>query len=128
MDKICIVCGEKVEGRSDKVYCSTYCKSSNQYQNNKNKEDSLFVKIDRQLKKNRRILKLYNKAGKATVRKETIMSEGFEPKCFTHYWRNNKGDTYLFCYEFGFLAREENGKPKYVLVKWQDYMQTFSNL
>ena len=47
---------------------------------------------------------------------------GFNPKYFTHYWKNQKGDVYLFCYEFGFLKRTENGKAKYILVEWQKYM------
>ncbi|MFT7052141.1 MAG: hypothetical protein ACJAZK_002765, partial [Psychroserpens sp.] len=34
-----------------------------------------------------------------------------------------KGDVYLFVYEFGFLKREEHNIGKYILVKWQDYMQ-----
>ena len=74
------------------------------------------------MKLNRRLLKQYNKAGKAVVRKKDFVQAGFNPKFFTHYWKNQKGDVYLFCYEFGFLERQENGKPKYVLVQWQDYM------
>jgi hypothetical protein len=108
--------------RAGKVFCSAYCKSANQYRDNKDKEPGLYRKIDAQLKRNRRILMKYNKAGKATVRKETLLDEGFDPKYFTNYWKNPKGDVYLFCYEYGFLARKENGRQKYVLVKWQGYM------
>jgi hypothetical protein len=85
-------------------------------------QDSLYRQIDKQLKTNRRILKEYNKAGKATVRKTVLLNVGFDPKYFTHYWKNKKGDVYLFCYEYGFLKKTENGKDKYVLVQWQDYM------
>lgn len=123
MERKCPICGELIQGRVDKVFCSAYCKSANQYRNNKSKELSLFRKIDVQLKLNRRILIKYNKAGKATVRKETLLDEGFNPKYFTNYWKNSKGDIYLFCYEYGFLARKENGKQKFVLVIWQDYME-----
>ncbi|PHQ58728.1 MAG: hypothetical protein COC08_09830 [Maribacter sp.] len=45
------------------------------------------------------------------------------PKFFTHYWKNQKKDVYLFVYEYGFLKRKENGKEKFVLVVWQDYME-----
>ncbi len=79
--------------------------------------------VDNQLKLNRRILKAYNKAGKATVRVQILKSEGFNPKFITHYWKNLKGDVYLFAYEFGFLKRTENNKEKYVLIKWQPYMK-----
>ncbi len=67
-------------------------------------------------------MKDFNKAGKATVRKEVLIGEGFNPKFFTHYWKNNKGDVYLFCYEYGFMKKTENNKEKYVLVQWQNYM------
>jgi hypothetical protein len=123
MKRKCPVCREPIEGRVDKIFCSAYCKSANQYRNNKNKELSLFKKIDSQLKLNRRVLAKYNKAGKATVIKKTLTDEGFDPNYITSYWKNSKGDVYLFCYEYGFLAREENGKQKYILVKWQEYME-----
>ncbi len=123
MKRKCPICGELFEGRIDKVFCSSYCRSANQYKNNKNKEQSLYKKIDSKLKQNRRILAKYNKAGKATARKEILHTEGFDPNYFTNYWKNTKGDIYLFCYEYGFLARVENGNQKYVLIKWQEYME-----
>lgn len=118
----CQYCGEKLEGRVDKLFCNPSCKSAHHYKISLEKEASLYNQIDKQLKQNRRLLKNFNKAGKATVRKENLLSEGFNPKYFTHYWKNSKGDVYLFCYEYGFLERKENGRAKYVLVKWQDYM------
>ena len=121
--RICIGCGDPITGRADKKFCKESCKSAYHYLRSIEKEDSFFKYIDKQLKTNRRILKEFNKAGKATVRKEVIIDEGFNPKFFTHYWKNRKGDVYLFCYEYGFLSRVENNKEKYVLVKWQDYMQ-----
>lgn len=51
-----------------------------------------------------------------------LINEGFNPKYFTHYWKNQKGAVYLFCYEFGFLERKEHNKVKYVLIQWQEYM------
>ncbi len=118
----CIECEEEITGRVDKIFCSPYCKSNFHYKKNLEKEKGLFVSIDRQLKLNRRLLNHYNRAGKAVIRKEELLKVGFNPKYFTHYWKNKKGDVYLFCYEFGFLEKQENGKPKYVLVTWQNYM------
>lgn len=120
--KKCLNCEMTIEGRSDKIFCDDYCKSSFHYKKKQGKERSLFETIDKQLKLNRKLLKSFNKAGKAIVRKEEILKEGFNPKYFTHFWKNKKGDVYLFCYEFGFLSKAENGKSKYVLVKWQEYM------
>jgi hypothetical protein len=67
-------------------------------------------------------LKTYNKGGKVTIRAEVLLELGFNPNFFTHYWKNRKGEVYLFVYEYGFLKKTENGKEKYVLVTWQEYM------
>ena len=123
MKRFCLNCETELQGRMDKKYCSDYCKSNHHYEKNKSKENTLFKKIDEQLKLNRRLLRDFNRAGKSTVRVEKITAAGFNPKYFTHYWKNQKGDVYLFCYEFGFLKRTENGKSKYILVEWQDYMK-----
>ena len=57
------------------------------------------------------------------MRAEDLNSRGFNKKYFTHYWKNKKGDVYLFCYEYGFLSKQENGKSKFMLITWQDYMK-----
>ena len=118
----CLNCEEKLTGRAGKIFCSPYCKPNYHYQKNKDKETTLFKTIDKRLKTNRQLLKKYNKAGKAVIRKEALIQEGFNPNYFTHYWKNQKGEVYLFCYEFGFLEKKEHNKEKYVLVQWQDYM------
>jgi predicted nucleic acid-binding Zn ribbon protein len=118
----CLNCNEALTGRLDKKYCSEYCKSNYHYEQKKGQTNSLFKRIDLQLKLNRRLLKDFNKAGKATVRAEKLLALGFNPDYFTHYWKNSAGDIYLFVYEYGFLKRKENNKTKYVLVTWQDYM------
>jgi len=120
-EKLCPVCGILLKGRSDKIYCSTKCKSINQYENRQATE-AFYLKVDRQLKINRKILKRYNKSGFTTIRKSELTTEGFDPKFFTHYWKNKKGDVYLFVYEYGFLKTKDIEKDKYVLVTWQDYM------
>lgn len=117
----CKNCGKPIIGREGKKYCDTYCKSAYQYQQKKVKEP-LYFKIDKQLKKNRSILNFFNKAGKAYVPKSDLIDKGFDPKYFTHYWKNTKGQVYLFCYEFGFLEISDKGKSKFLLVQWQEYM------
>lgn len=120
---LCPNCGEEVIGRDGKKFCNTYCKSNYHYENNKQKENSFFKTVDKQLKLNRKILKNYNRAGKAVVRAEELSKYGFNPKYFTHYWKNKKGDVYLFCFEYGFFSFiDHNGTKKYTLIKWQEYM------
>ncbi len=59
---------------------------------------------------NRKLLKEYNKAGKSVVRSKVLLDFGFDPNFFTHYWKNQKGEVYLFVYEYGFF--EKNGERK----------------
>lgn len=121
--KKCLSCGKELEGRYDKKFCDPYCKSSYHYQRNVQNETAFYKNIDKQLKLNRRLLKNFNKAGKAIVRLDELVAEGFNPNYFTHYWKTAKEDVYLFVYEYGFLKRKENNIEKYVLIKWQDYME-----
>ena len=68
-------------------------------------------------------MKHFDQGGLTTIRKDKLLAEGFNPNFFTHYWKNPKGEVYLFCDEFGFLDVERNGTEKYVLVHWQEYME-----
>jgi ribulose kinase len=77
--KKCPYCSEEVKGRSDKIFCTSYCKSLFHYKEALTTEDKLYTKIDRQIKLNRRLLKSYTKAGKAVIRKEKLLEVGFNP-------------------------------------------------
>jgi hypothetical protein len=118
----CPQCDTAVEGRVNKVFCDSYCRTTFHFKKNRFKEESLFSRIDKQLKLNRRLLKLFNKGGKSTVSETKLFEAGFDPKYFTHYWKNDKNAVYLFCYDVGFLSLREQGKAKYLLIDWQDYM------
>lgn len=128
MKKVCLNCKEPLEGRIDKVFCNAYCKSNYHYQQKK-EEITPFKQIDKQLKLNRRLLAHYNQAGKSTIRKEKLLSDGFNPNFYTHTWHNSKGQTYYFCYDYGFLPLDEKGTPKFILVTYQEqYMGTLPDL
>lgn len=127
-EKTCPICDAIVKGRTDKIFCSTNCKSIDQYEK-RQKNEQFFLKVDRQLKINRKILKRYNKSGFTTLRNTVLLKEGFDPNFFTHYWKTKKGEVYLFVYEYGFLRKKEispnqqaGGNEKYILVTWQPYM------
>ena len=120
--KPCKHCKKELTGRSDKRFCDLHCKSAYHYKRSLEEAPRFFNKVDNQLKQNRRILKAFNKAGKATVRSDVLEEQGFNPKFFTHYWKNKKGDVYLFVYEYGFLKKKEHSTDKYILIQWQDYM------
>lgn len=120
--RLCPVCEEPLKGRTDKKFCSAKCKSIHQYEKRREKE-VFFLEVDRQLKLNRKILKAYNRSGYTTLAKRELLNEGFNPKFFTHYWKNTQGDVYLFVYDFGFLDLKKTGKEKYLIVEWQEYMR-----
>ena len=119
----CLYCKKKLVGRTDKKYCNLHCKSAYQYQQAKEQPERFYNKVDNQLKLNRKILKEYNKGGKVTVRAALLKEKGFDTNFFTHFWKNQKSDVYLFVYEYGFLKIKENNIEKYVLVIWQGYME-----
>ena len=121
-EKKCLFCKKPMIGRSDKKFCDLHCKSAYHYRKLKEEVPPFYFMVDNQLKLNRRILKSYNKSGKSTVRSNILQNQGFNPKYFTHYWKNQKGDVYLFVYEYGYLKKTEHGLEKYVLIRWQDYM------
>ncbi|MFS4418658.1 hypothetical protein [Maribacter sp. 2307ULW6-5] len=122
MQKDCLHCGKPLSGRSDKKYCDLHCKSAYQYQQVREGPETFYRRVQAQLKTNRKLLKRYNRAGKSTIRAHILTDQGFDPNFFTHYWKTQKNDVYLFVYEYGFLARKEHGKDKYVLIEWQDFM------
>ncbi|WP_033959730.1 hypothetical protein [Psychroserpens jangbogonensis] len=122
--KECLHCKKLLVGRTDKKFCDPQCKSGYQYKKSKEQPERFYNIVDNQLKLNRKILKEYNKGGKVTVRSNILTEKGFNPNFFTHYWKNTKEDVYLFIYEYGFLKRNEHGVEKFILVKWQDYMES----
>lgn len=122
-ERKCPVCEKTFRGRSDKKFCDPACKSAWHYQIQQEEGRGYYAVVDRQLKTNRRLLKKFNKAGKSTVRAEVLIKLGFDPRFFTHFWRNANKEIYYFVYEFGFLNKMENGRKKYVLVTWQPYME-----
>lgn len=120
LQKVCLACGKELEGRADKKFCDQHCKSSFHYKKNLNEAPKFFNIVDNQLKLNRRILKEYFNKGNGMYNAETIRQHGFNQKYFTHYWKNDAGEIYLFVYEYGFLRKIEDNIEKYALMKWEE--------
>ena len=117
----CLICGQAFKGRSDKKYCSDQCRS--QSNNQKRKADAaelLMEEINRVLRQNRNILKTTSPWGKTTTQVGYLVQQGFDLRYFTHQYRTQKGNTYLFCYDYGYLLLPEE---KLLIVNWQPYMQ-----
>ena len=110
----CLACGKELHGRVDKKFCNDYCR--NAYNNSLKSADSGVVRnINNALIKNRRILEAaLGSEGMQKVQREKLLHQGFQFKFVTHTYTTKKGDTYFFCYEYGYLPLE-NGL--YLIVK-----------
>jgi predicted nucleic acid-binding Zn ribbon protein len=117
----CQVCGRAFAGRSDKKYCSDQCRAV--VNNRKKKADPgecMMLDLNRVLRKNRSILKIMSPLGKTTTRQEFLVLQGFDFRYHTHLYQTRKGNTYNFCYDFGYLLLADE---KVLIVNWQPYMQ-----
>ena len=117
--KNCLTCGDPFKGRSDKKFCCSDCRT--QYNNEVNRNANLFVaKINRILKRNRRILVEMNPTGKSKTTREKLLTAGFDFNYFTNEYQTNGGNLYRFCYEYGYIRLE---KGDYALVIRKEYVE-----
>jgi len=107
MEKTCLDCGDPLKGRTDKKFCSDQCRNS--YNNRLNTESTNLVRnVNAILRKNRRILTELNPTDKTTVHKDKLVNRGFNFSYFTSTYTTQKGHTYKFCYEYGYLPIEND--------------------
>jgi predicted nucleic acid-binding Zn ribbon protein len=100
--RTCPVCGEAIVGRIDKKFCSDQCRS--EYNNSNNKYyNNRIRRVNSVLRKNRRILEELNPEGKTKVPRRRLTDRGFDFNYFTNIYRTRTGNTYYFCYEYGYL-------------------------
>ena len=101
-NKTCLECGEKVIGRSDKKFCNDYCR--NAYNNKLNVGNKNMVRnTNNALKKNYKILCELNNLGKTKTTKNTLLKKGFDFNLMTSLYQTQKGHTYFYCYDQGYL-------------------------
>lgn len=106
-------CGRPLHGRIDKKFCDDHCRSS--YNNKIKAENNGMIKsVNLILKRNRDILQKLNPEEKTKVSGSKLMASGFNLNYHTHSYVDQEGDTYTFCYEYGYrqLAPDE-----FLLVK-----------
>ncbi len=99
----CKECDHILRGRTDKRFCDDHCRNS---YNNKiySKEENLLRAINRKLRKNRKILQTFLAEEKMIkIPKLKLIQEGLTFDYHTHRLTNSKGQSYLFCYEYGML-------------------------
>ncbi|HVX24905.1 MAG TPA: hypothetical protein VHB70_01085 [Parafilimonas sp.] len=106
--KACLQCGKTLRGRSDKKFCDDYCR--NNYNNQLKANTNNYVrKINNALGKNRRILEEVLPDGDMhKTTKQKLLHAGFLFKYITHTYTNKKGNTYFFCYDYGYLPLDND--------------------
>jgi len=111
-------CGESIQGRSDKKFCSDQCRTS--YYNRQNSDSTNDMRnINRTLRKNRKILADLNPNGKSKVGKAKLLDLGFNFSYFTNVYKTKTGKVYYFCYEQGYLPIDDN---QFALVLRHEYV------
>jgi predicted nucleic acid-binding Zn ribbon protein len=111
--KKCPVCSAKYVGRSDKKYCSDYCRNAfnNKVNSNIGKE---VRKVNRILRKNRDLLNKYLELGMEEVSLFSLISDGFVLTYFTNVHKGIMGDDFYFCYDLGYQL---SGKESVLITK-----------
>jgi len=105
--KTCLNCSKNIQGRADKKFCDDYCR--NNYNNQLKAYSNNFMRnVNNALKKNRKILEAFlpEKEDTTKIQRQHMLMKGFQFKYLTHTYTNKKGNTYSFCYDYGYLELE----------------------
>jgi hypothetical protein len=108
-EKYCLTCAKVLRGRSDKKFCDDYCRNS--YNNQLKQLNSVAVRaINRVLRKNRHILEsiVGTRGVSVNVAREELIREGFYFNYITHSGINRRGNTYYYCYDYGYRLLEDD--------------------
>lgn len=103
------MCGKVIVGRSDKLFCSAYCK--NEYHLKLRRATAkAVVEINRILARNRSILLelLGNNVSQKKIPRIELDRKKFNFKYHTHLTRNSKGKLYFYCYDIAWMEFSDN--------------------
>ena len=113
MKKNCLECGEPLNGRIDKKFCSDYCR--NTYNNKINKDSKNLIRnINNRLRKNHRLLSDLNTSGKTKVTRSKLLEGNFDFSYFTSIYTTKTGNVYFYVYDQGYLPLDNDF---YLLIK-----------
>jgi predicted nucleic acid-binding Zn ribbon protein len=118
VERICLDCGAKLLGRSDKKFCSDQCR--NNYNNRLNRDQNNYVRnVHAQLRRNRKILSDLLEDGYEHIHRDALIAQGYSFTFFTHLVETMEGLRWSFCFEYGF---RETGKGYLYLCRSSSYM------
>lgn len=116
-NRTCRSCGTPLRGRVDKKFCNDYCRNLfNNEQKSRNGYSPAVRSINNTLLKNRRILATFLKDQVETARanRDKLLRLGFHFGYQTHMYTTRTGRQYHYCYDYGYLALENDW---YLIVK-----------
>ncbi len=117
--RTCLECDAPVKGRSDKKFCSDFCR--NAYNNRLNSgSNPLIRRVNGILRKNRRILEYHLNRYGSKVKREQLLEQGFRFNFYTSQRAIESKNACYCCYEYGYQLLANN----YVgLVKYASYSE-----
>ena len=105
-ERQCLDCSKPIQGRADKKFCDDQCRSN--FNNQLNSDSHNLVRnINNILRRNRRILQQLNPTGKTKIARKKLDTLGFNFNYFTGIHQTKTGNTYNFCYDYGYLILSE---------------------
>lgn len=98
--KTCMLCEKPLLGRTDKKYCSDFCR--NTYNNKVNRQSKLAMQTAQSiLSRNRRILREVLGESKITqIHTSVLLSKGYHFDYLTCIRKSKRGEEHKYCYEF----------------------------
>ena len=106
MERVCLDCGGKILGRSDKKFCSDQCR--NNYNNRINRDSNNYVRnVHAQLRRNRKILADLYDEDIRRIHKDALFALGYNFTFFTHIVETTEGQKWSYCFEYGFRETED---------------------
>ena len=100
--RACRVCEEPLHGRSDKQYCSDYCRAI-QYNRLHAEDIRVLRRTHYILRNNRNILqRLHTQVGKRPVNKDQLVLTGFHTEFMTRRVQRNARQEEYYCYDYGY--------------------------
>ncbi len=119
MERVCLDCGARLLGRSDKKFCSDQCR--NNYNNRLNRDQNNYVRnVHAQLRRNRKVLADLFEAGHHRIHRDALLAHGYNFTFFTHLVETRDGLRWLYCFEYGF---RDSGAGYLELMKSSAYLE-----
>ena len=106
MERVCLDCGGKILGRSDKKFCSDQCR--NNYNNRINRDINNYVRnVHAQLRRNRKILADLYDEDIRRIHRDALFALGYNFTFFTHLVETKDGQKWSYCFEYGFRDTDD---------------------